>query len=243
MNRVQVDVVISNQLIPLAEVQRVVHALQKQVTRHFAPIWGADAKLRVAGPRSEAQAGAWQLVLLDEENADDEGYHELTHEGLPLGRVFLRTAMGDKCGWSSAASHELLEMLANPEGQRAVCLYDRDLGYRTYAHEVCDPCQDDAQCYRIDRVWVSDFIYPSWFETWRAPRSTRFDHAKKLSRPMQIAPGGYASYVDARKDKWVNDVATRASVRGFAPQLGFTRGGSRLKLRAIPRAQWRKSER
>jgi hypothetical protein len=242
MKRARVDVVISNKSLPLSEVRRVVRALQTQVDRDFAPVWDVGAQLHVVRSHRETHPGAWQLVLLDETDHDDDGYHELTREGMPLGRVYLRTASSDKTGWSSTASHELLEMLANPEGQRAVCVYDRDLGYRTYAHEVCDPCQDDAQCYRIDGVWVSDFVHPAWFETWRKPRSARFDQAKKLWRPMQIAPGGYAAYVDARKDRWVNDFGSRAAP-GLEPELGFARGGSRRKLRAIPRPKWRKSER
>jgi hypothetical protein len=242
MKRVPVDVVVENEVVPIAEVHGVVRALQKQIDRDFSPVWDVGARLRVVRSRRDLHPGAWQLVLVDGTGGDEDGYHELTREGMPLGRVYLQTARSDATGWSTTASHELLEMLANPEGQRAVCVYDRSVGYRTYAHEVCDPCQDDAQCYRIGGVWVSDFIYPAWFETWRAPRSARFDHARKLSSPMQIAPGGYASYVDARKDRWVDDYGRSRRAHGLAPMLGFARGGSRRKLREIPRPQWRKSD-
>ncbi len=242
MKHVQVDVVMPSKAIPPGEVREVVRAIEKQVKRDFAPVWDVTADLRIARSARDTHKGAWHLVLLDAADpSDDDGYHELTRQGMPLGRVFLKTASHDATGWSSTASHELLEMLANPEGQRAVCLYDEDVGYRTYAHEVCDPCQDDAQCYRVDGVWVSDFIHPAWFETWRRARSTRFDHAKKLSRPLQIAKGGYAAFVDARHDKWVSDYGTHLAP-DLQPVLGFARGGSRRLLRGVPRHHWKKSK-
>ncbi len=137
-------------------------------------------------------------------------------------------------------------MLVNPEGQLGVCLYSHDEGYRTYAYEVCDPCQDDAQCYKVDGVWVSDFVYPAWFETWReksgkkGARKVHFDHKRHLSGPLEIAKGGYAAYVSARKDTWINDHGGHR-VPGMDPVDGLARGGSRKLLRAVPRHEWKRS--
>jgi hypothetical protein len=39
------------------------------------------------------------------------GYHDLTNEGLPLGKVFAGSDMVNGYNWTVTASHELLEML------------------------------------------------------------------------------------------------------------------------------------
>jgi hypothetical protein len=244
MRQFKVDVVSASALIAPGEVRRVTHALQKQVTHDLAPAWNVTADLRFAGPPSKARKGAWQLVLLDERDKQTvDGYHELTKHGLPLGRVMLRTAMQSKTGWTSTASHELLEMLVNPDCQLATFVSDHDVGARVYACEVCDPCQDDPFCYRIDGVWVSDFVHPAWFDGWVSPGSARFDQARKVTRPFKVAKGGYMSYYDARRRKWIEDDG-RHVARKLEPTFGVAaRGGSRKALREVPRHKWRRSER
>jgi len=243
MRQVHVDVVLANKLLTAKEVRPVVRALEKQVKRDFAPIWDVTAELDLVTDPRKSHPGAWQLLLLDELEGTDDGYHQLTREGLPLGRVLLRTAMKDPTSWPSTASHELLEMLVNPDGQRAVFLYDDDVGGRIYAYEVCDACQDDPLCYRVEGVWMSDFVYPEWFETWRKPRSARFDHNRKLTRPLQIAKNGYAAFYDARARKWISDWGTHLA-KGLRPADGYAiRGGSRRALREIPRTKWKRSTR
>jgi hypothetical protein len=241
MKHVRVDVVMANKLLKPAEVRRVLRALQTQCTRDFAKVWDVHAELAFVGKPEHANPGAWQLALVDEEDDDYFGYHQLTREGLPLGRVLLRTAMPAKSTWSSTASHELLEMLVNPDTQRAVFTYAEDIGGRVYMCEVCDPCQDDPFCYEIHGVPVSDFILPEWFETWRKPRSAAFDHRKKLGQPFEVAKGGYMSFYDSRRRKWVEDYGSHLA-KGMQPVYGYgVRGGSRRLLRGVPRARWKSS--
>jgi len=80
-------------------------------------------------------------------------------------------------------SHELLEMLADPWINW--CAQGSD--GRIYALEVCDAVESDSLGYKIDGVLVSDFITPSWFEPTQADR---IDFKKRVSRPMELAPGG-----------------------------------------------------
>jgi hypothetical protein len=243
MRRVPVDVICHNDFVTPAEARHVTKVLARQIERDFAPVWNVTADLRFAGHPSRARKDAWQLALLDENDADNDGYHQLTTQGLPLGKVLLRTASQCPTGWTSTASHELLEMLVNPDTQVAVFVYDDDVGGRVYQCEVCDPCQDDPFCYRIDGVWVSDFVYPAWFDGWRKPGSTRFDHARKLRTPFKVPSGGFMTYYDARTRKWIQDGGRHGAVK-LDPIYGLARrGGSRSELRMVPRPKWRKSKR
>ena len=62
---------------------------------------------------------------------------------------------------------------------------------------LCNPCESEKFSYQIDGVSVSDFVFPAWFEEFRAPGSTRFDHGSHITRPYEILPGGYAVVFDA----------------------------------------------
>jgi hypothetical protein len=172
-------------------------ALQRQVHEHVAPAWGADADL-IFVPRGQAPpAGAWWLVILDDSDyAGALGYHDLTNEGMPLGKVFARTDQQYNLAWTVTASHELLEMLADPDINLSAFNATGGNTASFYAYEICDPCELDEQGYDIDGVLVSDFVYPAWFQGFRTSGSTRFDHMGAISDPFALLPGGYAQLLD-----------------------------------------------
>jgi hypothetical protein len=240
MQRIHVDVVNRTTLLSHAEIRRCVAALRVQVRRDFAPVWGRTADLHYASAPSKAHPGAWQMVLLDNRDADD-GYHQLTREGLPLGKVFVREARKCPSGWTSTASHELLELLANPDTTLGVLVEDLGRGARVYPCEVCDPCQDDRFTYLIDGVAVSDFVHPAWFEPWRKPRSAQFDQAGRLRRPFEVPEACYAQYFDVHAKSWRDDWGGKTTPHLAVYGASSDRGGSRRPLRGIPRHKWLKS--
>src|SRR5215510_1088015 len=134
-------------------------ALQTQVHHDFAPVWGIDADVTFVPKAHRPAAGSWWLVVADNSDvAGALGYHELTEEGLPLGFVFAGTDQQNGLQWTVTASHELIEMLGDPD----VNLYGFvQTGGNTgtfYAYELCDPCELDEQGYQINGVSVSDFV-------------------------------------------------------------------------------------
>jgi len=99
-----------------ADVQPVVAALQRQVSEHFAPAWGIDATLAFVPKGQQPRAGSWWLVVLDDtDQAGALGYHDTTPDGLPMGKVFAKTDLDNHLSWSVTVSHELLEMLGDPD--------------------------------------------------------------------------------------------------------------------------------
>jgi hypothetical protein len=222
-----------------AEVQAVVPALQQQVTADFAPVWGTNADLAFVPRGGQPPAGAWWLSLLDNsDQANALGYHDLTSEGLPLGKVFV---LSDKQGgfqWTVTASHELLEMLGDPDINLWAFPHPDARADRLYAYEDCDPCEADGLGYRIDGTLVSDFVYPAWFESFRRPGSTQFDKQGHITQPFQILAGGYALVYDIRSGTGYHQV--------FGDELTFTpnlrpRVGSRRERRMTHRDHWMRS--
>lgn len=181
-------------------VQKVVAALQTQIHRDFAPVWGIDAELTLVARGAEPEAGSWWLLIQDESEFPSViAFHTLTPEGLPLVKVAVVTAQQSGFWWSMAASHDLMEMLANPRVNLTV--YDSADGFkgRLYIREVCDPVSNVNCAYDIDGTVVSDFVYPAWFESFRKPGSAQFDHAGHLNAPYEIAPGSYVTSCEVKE--------------------------------------------
>src|SRR6266699_3824612 len=66
----------------------------------------------------------------------------------------------------------------------------------------------------IDRIPMSDFVYPAWFEGFRKAGSAQFDYLKKVRRPFQILPGGYMPVF--KNGRWTQIFGSRAKARRFA---------------------------
>ena len=94
--------------------------------------------------------------------------------------------------------------------------------------------QDDVHAYFIDRVRVSDFLYPTWFESFRARGEAPFDHRGHCVRPLQVLSGGYASVTHTHWQRGWRDVGPSRGKPG--PSHGTRRG-----RRRADRASWRRS--
>jgi hypothetical protein len=179
------------------EVTAAMAALQTQVRRDFAPAWGVDAELNFIAKHAEAPPGSWRLVIEDDSRYPGAVcYHTLTDEGLPEVRVAVRDAKQARWEWTMAASHDLLEMLANP--RLNLTIFDSADGRkgRLYIREICDPVSSPRHAYQIDGATVSNFVYPAWFESSREPGSTQFDHRGHVNAPFEVAPGSYVNFCE-----------------------------------------------
>jgi hypothetical protein len=163
---------------------KLIATMQEFVNQHVAPVWGTPAKLVKT---DDYLPGAWAVVFLD--NADQPGalaYHDLTPDGLPQSKVFVKTTLDNNDLVSVSASHELVEMLVDPAINLMTTGPDPNL---VYAYESADPVE--ALSFAIHGIPMTDFVYPSYFETFHKPGSVPFDHMKKVNEPFEILPGGY----------------------------------------------------
>lgn len=239
MAEIKIAVINESTDVTDAQAAPVVAALQRQVREHFSPAWGVDADLRLLPRGQHPHPGEWWLVMLDNsDQADALGYHDITDEGLPLGKVFARTTRQDGGHWTVTASHELLEMLGDPDINLTVFVQngDRPTG-RLYAYEVCDACEDDSFGYTIDGVLVSDFVYPAWFESFRKAGSTQFDRQRHIRRPFDLLRGGYIGYFDITAGHGWQQL-TRDGELNYRAR---PRVGSRRERRRTPRELWQVS--
>jgi len=212
-----------------AQVEAALPALQKQVSNDFKAYWEQDCTLSFLSKSDPLTPGWWQIVVTDNpDQAGALGYHELTSQGTPLGKVFAKLDLQNGSSWTVTLSHELLEMLADPWINW--CAMGSDS--RIYALEVCDAVEADGLGYTIEGVLVSDFITPAWYE----PTSCdRMDFKQHLSKELELASGGYISTFDPSSG-W-----TQLNAQGEGgPRI---MPGSRRQRRKLIRPAWRKSER
>jgi len=209
-------------------ISKLVHAMQTYVDDCVAPVWGAPAKLSLG---TGFVKNAWAVVFLDD--ADTPGalaYHDLTPDGLPLSKVFVRTTIENGDLVSISASHELVEMLVDP----AINLMTTGPDPKTmYAYESADPVEEMS--FLVEGIPMSDFVLPAYFEEFHKPNSVHFDYMDKLSRPFQILSGGYQ--IVFKNGKWSQMFGSESKARHFAHE---DRRGHRSETRK--RGTLRKTE-
>ena len=134
------------------------------------------------------------FVFLDHADVDDAlGYHDLTKTGAPVTFVFVKTTLDDGGDVAVTASHELWEVLVDP----AIQLWAENAEGTLRAYETADAVEETD--FLVDDVRISNFVYPSFFESFRKPKSTKFDHLGLVDRPFKLLKGSYTLLKDGKK--------------------------------------------
>ena len=206
------------------DLARVGAALQRQATRDFAPVWDVRATVDVFPKLEDVPVGYWPMMIVEDVQGA-AGVH-LDKDGQPFALI----EMSDS--WSLTASHEMLEMLADPFGNRLVPgpSIKRGQGRVEYLVEVCDPSEAAEFGYTVNDMLVSDFYTPRFFDPVHSS-AIRYSFTDAIKRPRQVLRGGYLSWHDPKTDHWwqqtwfgsrkeyrdlgVFDVAQHGSLRAF----------------------------
>lgn len=193
------------------EILKVAAALTRQCLEHYAPAWGSIATVRLGPPKP----GEWRLELRKVPTLKDAlGYHDQQSDGTPILYVFPDLCHQFGTSWSSCASHEILEALADPYLRRCVQADDGTI----WCSEIADAVEADS--YTIDGVEVSNFCLPAWFEPPKGP--AKYDYLGRCLKPYEIRPGGYGQTWEAGKG-WIQRGEMRP-VRRTLRELGLSRG-------------------
>jgi hypothetical protein len=206
MSLIQIGLVDTTGALNAELVQSVAAALNIQVTRDLPQFWSVSATVMYLPSANKVPAGVWPVQLVKTLPPGEGGFHLDKHKQ-PYAKV-IATPKDDS--WSIDASHETLEMLVDPYGNRmqssvAIEIKGNKIldgtGQYGYLVEACDPCEDDKYGYTINGVVVSDFITPHFYDPLVTP-GTRYSFTGALKAPRQILPGGYISWVNQEADEW-----------------------------------------
>jgi len=99
-----------------ADVQNMIAAFNTQWNNDLNSAWGVGAATFALNSKQQSPpAASWWVVFLDNtDQANALAYHDLTNEGLPISKVFVKTIQADKASLSVGASHEICEMAVDP---------------------------------------------------------------------------------------------------------------------------------
>lgn len=188
------------------DVARVSAALQKQVLRDFGPIWGIEATVDAFARVEDIPVDYWKVFVID----GDTGSQHTFRSNQP----YALAASGRS--WSLLASHEVLEMLADPFAQRMVAGQSPmgGQGRVEFLVEVCDPCQNEAFAYTINGLLVSDFYTPNYFDPVEAS-GVRYSFRGEIRAPRQVLKGGYLTWREPTSGNWFQETRNKQSKAVF----------------------------
>jgi len=188
--------------ISTSDLTRVASALSKQVQNDFGPIWNIKATVDGFVKLEDVPTDYWPIIVMTGVK-DAEGYHE-DQNGQPFSLVEFDGQ------WPLTASHECLEMLADPFGRRLKSGYVPDQAVALgeprkrvrFLIEVCDPAEAADFSYQISGVQVSDFYTPNYFDPVKAP-TVRYSFTGAIDAPRKVLKDGYISWQDPQSKHWM----------------------------------------
>ena len=190
-------------VIDPSQVSVVAAALNKQVTRDFVPLWNVQATVSAFDKLENVPVDYWPVIIRDDINQPGAAGYHTDDNGQPFSLV-----QADD-GWTLTSSHETLEMLADPFGNRTIAGsppanspdpisgFDRVL----YLVEVCDPCESDQFAYTSNGVTVSDFITPHYYDP-NDSSGAQYSFGGNIEAPHTVLEGGYVSFGNPVDNHW-----------------------------------------
>lgn len=177
-----------------------VSAIQRQLAIDFADAWNLSAVLHLLAPGEDPGEEDWLVNLVPvSSEVGALGCHYLDGQR-PVAEVGVQTALDDGVTPSAVLSHEILEMVLDPDAAEAV-----QLGSLFLAREACDRVEDSDPGYEIDGVRLENFSLPSAFTDGPGPWDFR-----KVCASNMVLPRGYQLQVDIGNGQWSQITGARA---------------------------------
>lgn len=204
MSIIQVGLIDTTGKLDAQLVQEAAAAINVQVMRDLPTYWNVQATVRYLSDPDSIPVGVWPVFLVAKLPPHEGGVH-LDNKNQPYSLVI---GTPDSADWTIDASHETLEMLVDPSGNRlqtsrAIAISGKTVedtvGQFEYLLEVCDPCEASQYAYSVNGIAVSDFITPHFYDP-VSVASTRYSFGGNIERPRQVLPGGYISFVNPDSD-------------------------------------------
>jgi len=229
----QLALVSESKQIKTKDVMSVAAAMQKQATRDLGPIWEVSATVDAVDTLEDVPLGYWPLLVMDDIGQEGAAGVHLDKDNQPFALI---TASSDLDTWSLTASHEMMEMLVDPFGNRLMAgdSPKTDQGRVEFLVEVSDPSEATEFAYSVNGILVSDFYTPNYFDPVTAP-GVRYSFTGAITEPRQVLPGGYLSWHDPPSDHWWQEIFFGGSEPTFRDigQLDAKGGSLRAQIDRI----------
>lgn len=173
--------------------------------------WHCSGNLYFAADHHANSPRDWVVTVNDTSDIDGAiGYHT-EQNGKIVAYVSVKTAHDAGMAWPVVFTHELAEMLVDPEASAAAntdCQSQFNgvaftyVNCTFYAKENADPVQGRSYILTVGQTGrkVSDFVYRSWFE---ADSKGPYDAARALGAPLTLYKNSYLSVY--KNDAWTQE--------------------------------------
>ena len=227
-----------------ADFQAAVTAISKQVAEHFQPEWDIGAIIKgitlpMTGKKAPIQEDADAIIYLGDSSDDPTtgvkgalGYHSANNKKTPYGFVYLDICAKAGEVWTITLSHEVLELLGDPDAALTVTgpAPKGAKGTVYYSLEVCDATQGDE--YDIDNVKVSNFVGKAYFGL--SGGSGRTNYLNLRLAAFGIRPNGYVQYEKGGKAHQIFGGKVTAAQKGAKAKMKHIRRNARRVARITP---------
>jgi hypothetical protein len=165
----------------------VAAAINVQVTRDLPQYWTVNATVSYLTDPKKIPQGVWPVQLVKSLPPGEGGFH-MTRHNQPYAKVIVTPHSEE---WAVDASHEIMEMLIDPNGNRLQTSTSIEIvgghiqdgtGRFEYLVEACDPCEADPYTYTIDGISVSDFITPHFYDP-QVTADARYSFTGAVKKP------------------------------------------------------------
>src|SRR5829696_3883928 len=172
-----------------SELARVAAALNKQATRDITQLWGVQASVDAFSNLEDVPLGYWPMIVRDDIGFPGAAGIHLDEDGQPFALIQHSNS------WSLTASHEAVEMMVDPLGNRLIAgpSLKEDQGRVEYLVEVADPSEAPEFGYTVNGILMSDFYGPQFFDP-VAAQGVRYSFTGAIKEPRQVLQGGYISW-------------------------------------------------
>src|SRR5215217_8958016 len=180
-----------------SDVARVTAALQRQAIRDFRSVWDVEATVDAFSNLEDVPLGYWPMIVRDDIGFPGAAGIHLDDEGQPFASIQHSNS------WSLTASHEAVEMMVDPLGNRLIAgpSLKEDQGRVEYLVEVADPSEDAEFGYTINGILMSDFYGPRFFDP-VAAQGVQYSFTGAITEPRQVLRGGYISWHEPISGHW-----------------------------------------
>jgi hypothetical protein len=237
----QLALVSESKLVGNGDLMRVAAALQKQASRDLAPIWNISATVDAFEKLEDVPIGYWPMIVKDDIGFSGAAGIHLDNDRQPFALI---SSSSDLDGWSLTASHECLEMLVDPFGDRLIAgdSPKDGQGRVSFLVEVSDPSEATEFAYTANGILVSDFYTPRFFDPLVAT-GVRYSFTGAITEPRQVLRGGYLSWVDSTSGHWWQEIwfgTSQPQFRDIGP-LDAASGSLRSQIDRITSADTAKA--
>lgn len=191
---------------------QIAEAIQTQMNRDVLPVWVVGAIIRAFKTTAEIPADWWTCSIVEKitEGSTLNGVHWYTGTGADrtayakgkylniLSSTFFESDL------TKVISEEIIEMCIDPFGENKIKGKNPDPNSQdgqdvNFLVELGDPVQALQNGYYIGDVFVTNFIYPSYFYI-KTQENVKYDHLGQFTQPFQLSEGGYQIF--ERANEW-----------------------------------------